>query len=70
MQITGKYHLTATEKRHIGQIIANGWTQGGTKRKFYRLEKNETGFNGIVETPENDDCGRRVIRKQSFTVTM
>ena len=70
MQITGKYHLTATEKRHIGQIIANGWMQGGTKRKFYRLEKTEAGYDGIVETPETDSVGRRIIRKQSFTVVM
>ena len=70
MKITGKYHLTATEKRHIGQIISNGWTQGGTKRKFYRLEATDTGFNGIVETSEKDDWGRAVLRKQSFTVTI
>lgn len=70
MLIIGKYHVTATEKKHIKQIIANGWTQGGTKRKFYKMEKTDFGFSGIINTYEKDDWGRPITRKQSFTVTL
>jgi hypothetical protein len=70
MKITGSLHLTATEKRHIKQLIENGWTQGGTKRKFYRLEKTDCGFSGKVETPETDMMGRRIVRTQRFEVSI
>jgi hypothetical protein len=70
MTITGKYHLTATEKRHIQQIIANGWFEGSTKRKSYKMEKTETGYVGVVSTFEKDDWGRLVTRKQSFEVAV
>ena len=70
MQITGTYHLTTTEKRHIKQIIANGWTQGGTKCKFYKMEKTENGFSGVVTTHERNDWGKPVDRTQRFEVVV
>ena len=68
MKITGKRHLTATEKRDIKEIINRGWLVGNTKRKSYKLEKTDAGFTGFVFTKERDDWGKMTQRKQSFTV--
>lgn len=68
MTITGTYHITATEKRHIKQLIENGWLKGGTKKKFYTMEETASGFVGTVSTKCKDDSGRAVVRKQKFTV--
>jgi len=70
MKIIGKYHLTATEKKHIKQIIANGWLKGSTKVKAYEMEKTETGFVGKVYTTERNDYGKKIERVQSFEVIM
>ena len=70
MKITGKYHITATEKKHIKQIIANGWLEGATKIKSYKMEKTATGFSGKVFTTERNDFGKKIVREQSFTVEM
>lgn len=77
MKITAKYHVTATEKRHIKEIIErknefleNGVIKAGTKRKFYEIVETEFGFEGVIKTPEKDDCGRPVTRKQSFCVVV
>lgn len=70
MKIVGKYHVTATEKRHIKQIIAKGWLSGSTKRKSYSLTKTETGFDVRITTPEISDFGRRQNRISTATVTL
>ena len=68
MTITGKYHLTVTEKRHIREILANGWLSGSTRRKRYELQPIEGGFSGKVYTLERDDYGRPIERCQRFMV--
>ena len=68
MTITGKYHVTATEKRHIKEIIANGWLEGSTKVKSYKMQKTDDGYTGFIYTKERDSLGRAITRKQSFTV--
>ena len=70
MKIVGKYHVTATEIRDIKAIIANGWVEGSTKRKSYKLSKTDTGFDVVISTPETNDWGKRIIRTQSATVTL
>lgn len=37
MKITGTYHVTATEKRHIKEIVENGWLEGSTKKKSLKV---------------------------------
>jgi hypothetical protein len=70
MTITGQRHITATEKKHIREIIALGWTQANTARKAYKMEKTETGFSGVVCTKQRDSMNRPIVRKQSFTVVL
>ena len=69
MIIKGTYHLTATEKRHIQEIVGNGWLAGSTKRKRYEMEKTANGFIGKVYTKERRDNGQMSERIQRFTVT-
>lgn len=70
MKITAKYHCTATEKRAIKHIIANGWMQGSTKRKSYSLEKTNDGFTVTIKTPETNDWGKRIVRISTAFVEM
>lgn len=70
MKIIGRYHVTATEKRHIRDIIAKGWTFGKTKFKSYQLTETETGFDVLISTRQRDDWGRLVIKQQKATVTL
>lgn len=70
MIITGKYHVTATEKRAIKEIIANGWVFGQTKRKSYTLTATDTGFDVFILTPETNDWGKNIVRKSFATVVI
>lgn len=70
MKITAKYHVTATEKRAIKQIISRGWLAGSTKRKSYQLVKTDSGFDVTIKTPETDSAGRRIVRRSFATVEM
>ena len=70
MKITGRYHLTATERRHIAQLIESGEMIGRSKRKAYELQATPGGFSGMVYTSEQNDRGEPITRRQSFTVDM
>lgn len=70
MKIIGKYHITATEKRHIKEIIAKGWLEGSTKVKSYKMTQTDTGYEGVIFTKSKDDWGGNVTRKQSFVIDM
>lgn len=59
-------HLTATNKRHIAHILANGWRVGQAARLHYALEP-EPGQPGqwryTITRREKDDWGRWQMRK-------
>jgi hypothetical protein len=59
-------HLTATNKRHLAEIIGKGWTFGQSKRIAYTvtpIEGHEGRFAYHWRKPETDDFGRRVVRE-------
>lgn len=70
MKITGKIHVTATEKKHIKAIIAKGWMAGSTNRKFYELVKSEDGYVVTIKTPEINDHGKRQTRVSTAYVVL
>jgi hypothetical protein len=64
-QIEG-LHLTATNKRHLAEIIANGWTTGHSSRIAYTVTPiagEPRRFAYHWRKPETDDYGRRVTRE-------
>lgn len=59
-------HLTATNKRHLAEIIGKGWTSGQSKRIAYTvtpIEGEARRFAYHWRKPEADDFGRAVIRE-------
>lgn len=54
LTIKAKYHVTATQKRHIAELLEAGLVKGGTKTMQYRFTgegvvecyKKETAMNG------------------------
>ena len=71
MTITGKYHLTAAQKRHIRALIDQGLTQGQTRNFRYRLTPTKGGFAGRAEKLERDGwTGRAVWVGEPFTVRL
>lgn len=59
-------HLTATNRRHIGQILANGWQSGNSGKLAYSLapiEGQAGRYRYLIRKRERDDWGRPVIRE-------
>ena len=59
-------HLTATQKRHLAEIIGNGWTRGQSNRIAYTIERIEGEGNRYRYhwiKPDRDDWNRPVIRE-------
>lgn len=66
--LTGN-HLTASDKRDIAAIIANGWTFGKTKIKSYTVTLIEGAVYSVkLVKSEKDDWGRPSPRTSHFTV--
>lgn len=58
-------HLTATNKRHMSQILANGWLSGSTKALAYTLEPlpdHPGRYRFTIRKAERDDRGRATPR--------
>lgn len=80
MQFTARYHVTATEKKTIKTILDHadvatftdekGVISAGTKRKFYVMTPNETGYDVVCSTPEMSDTGKRQVRTNRITVVL
>lgn len=59
-------HLTATNKRHLAEIIRNGWTEGQSNRIAYTVtpvEDQPHRFRYHWRKRESDDFGRPVVRE-------
>lgn len=62
-------HLTATNKRHIGQMIAQGLTTAGTKALRYRItDRADDIVKLVVSTRDSDAFGRKFWRRGEYTV--
>jgi hypothetical protein len=59
-------HLTATQKRHLGEILAQGWTEGHSGRIRYSvspIEGEPRRFRYHWRKNERDDFDRPVTRE-------
>lgn len=59
-------HLTATNKRHLAEIIGKGWTEGHSGRIAYSvapIEGEPHRFRYHWRKRERDDFGRPVTRE-------
>ena len=66
--ITGT-HLTATNKRHIGELLSQGITQGGTKRLHYKFTSIEGDVAAVtISHIDINDYGKKFVRTQDATV--
>lgn len=62
-------HLTATNKRHISELVALGIFCGGTKALHYTIEMiDQARANVQIIKRERDDWGRPVRRKSRYVV--
>lgn len=55
-------HVTATQKRHIAEIIANGWNKGSTKSMSYYIEKiaDEDNMYAVeIHKADRNDYGKK-----------
>lgn len=59
-------HLTATNKRHLAQMIERGMTSGQSARLKYRLDPMPDSpglFRYLIEQEERNDWGRWQTRR-------
>jgi hypothetical protein len=59
-------HLTATNRRHMAQILAAGWIRGDSGRLRYQLESVPGApgrFAYTIRQNERDGFGRLTIRQ-------
>lgn len=59
-------HLTATNKRHMADILAKGWQSGATARLAYQLQPiagNARQYAYTITKKELDDYGRPMTRQ-------
>ena len=71
MQITMTegLHLTATNKRHIAEMLTKGITEGGTKTLYYTFTNIEADIARLTITKkESNDWGKVVYRKGHYAV--
>lgn len=63
------YHITATEKRHISELLESGQTSGATsKMRLEILSQQEQIFEIAIHTRERDSYNRLVPRRSLVTV--
>jgi hypothetical protein len=68
--MTEGLHLTATNKRHISEMLTKGITEGGTKALHYIFTNIEDGFARLtIVKHETNDQGRKVSRRANYAVT-
>ena len=63
------YHLTATNKRHIAEMLTKGIMEGGTKAIYYVFSNIEGNIARLTFFKnETNDYGRKVTRKSHCVV--
>jgi hypothetical protein len=62
-------HLTATNKTHIGSMIARGMMEAGNKTFSYVITDLERNIARLTMTKrETDDLGRKISRRGHYVV--
>lgn len=71
MQITMTegVHLTATNKRHIAEMLTRGLMEGGTKTLYYTFTNIEGNTARLTITKkESNDWGKVVHRRGEYAI--
>lgn len=62
-------HLTATNKRHIAEMLAKGMMDAGNKAFSYIITNIEGNVARLtIVKRETDSVGRKIARKGHYTV--
>jgi hypothetical protein len=62
-------HLTATNKKHIVDLLNKGWKEGGTKKLWYEiLERDGKLVTLMVSTKDSNDWGKVFWRKGKYVI--
>lgn len=62
-------HLTATNKRHIAEMVARGMMEAGTKTLGYVITNIEGAIVRLtVIKRETDSMGRKIARRGHYVV--
>jgi hypothetical protein len=62
-------HLTATNKKHIVQLLERGWKEGGTKTIWYEvLERDGNVVKLTVSKKDKNDYGRVFWRNGTYVI--
>ena len=68
--MTEGLHLTATNKRHIAEMLTKGITEGGTKAIHYIFTNIENEFARLtIIKHETNDQGRKVSCRGNYAIT-
>ena len=63
------YHITATDKRHIAEILRRGWSEGVTRHRRYSItERAGDTACVVIERKEWNDFGRLEIRRSKVMI--
>ena len=63
------FHLTATNKRHIKQMLEQGLTSGQSKRLAYTLEPMEGNqFDVTIRKNYSDDWGNKRVDTSNYLI--
>ncbi|WP_022712249.1 hypothetical protein [Pseudochrobactrum sp. AO18b] len=63
------YHITATEKRHISEVLESGQKCGATsKMRLEILSQHDQIYEIAIHTRERDSLNRLVPRRSLVTV--
>ena len=63
-------HLTATNKRHIAAMVAQGMENGKTAKSRYTVTKENDNFRVIIAEVETSTTGRKFIREWKFLISV
>lgn len=70
ISLTTGRHLTATNKRHIAEMIGRGQMKGATARIQYEFDTMGDGVAALtVYTKDKTDYGRVFWRNQAVTIS-
>jgi len=62
-------HLTATDKRHIAEILRRRWSEGVTRHRRYSItERAGDTACVVIERKEWNDFGRLEIRRSKVMI--
>jgi hypothetical protein len=65
-------HLTATNKKHINYIIAQGWNSGESKKiKYFITSLENNVYSVTIQKNETSDFnGAKFVREHNYEISL